>query len=96
MRGLGSLIVRARRIPKLDSRGVGKIRFFFAAASSSLFGGEEVASCSVSSRTCSDSYLRSWKWKIILDTHIFKNYIARNLGIKKRYVGEEPFSPTTN
>ncbi|MDO8060565.1 [citrate (pro-3S)-lyase] ligase [Candidatus Phytoplasma australasiaticum] len=34
--------------------------------------------------------------QIILDTHIFKNYIARNLGIKKRYVGEEPFSPTTN
>ncbi|XP_022960817.1 nifU-like protein 4, mitochondrial [Cucurbita moschata] len=62
MRGLGSLIVRARRIPGLNSRGVGKIRFVSAAATSSLFRGEEAASDSVSSRTFSDSYLRSWKW----------------------------------
>ncbi|WP_078123155.1 hypothetical protein [Candidatus Phytoplasma citri] len=34
--------------------------------------------------------------QIILDTNIFANYIACKLGIKTRYVGEEPFSYTTN
>ncbi|KAG7016340.1 NifU-like protein 4, mitochondrial, partial [Cucurbita argyrosperma subsp. argyrosperma] len=62
MRGLGSLIVRARRISPLGSHGVGKIRFFSAATTSSIFGGKEAASCSVSSRTCSDPLLRSWRW----------------------------------
>ncbi|MDV3166251.1 MAG: adenylyltransferase/cytidyltransferase family protein ['Waltheria sp.' little leaf phytoplasma] len=34
--------------------------------------------------------------QIILDTNIFTNYIACKLAIKTRYVGEEPFSYTTN
>lgn len=62
MRGLGSLIVRVRRIPRLDSRGAGKIRRISTATTSSLFGGEDAASCSTTSRSCSNSYLRSWKW----------------------------------
>ncbi|WP_320411894.1 hypothetical protein [Candidatus Phytoplasma fabacearum] len=41
----------------------------------------------------SEQVIRS---QAILDTNIFKNYIAYHLGIKKRYVGEEPFSSTTN
>ncbi|XP_022133710.1 nifU-like protein 4, mitochondrial [Momordica charantia] len=62
MRGLGSLIVRVRRIPRMDSRGAGKIRRISTATTSSLFGGEDAASCSTTSRSCSNSYLRSWKW----------------------------------
>ncbi|WP_334330858.1 GNAT family N-acetyltransferase [Candidatus Phytoplasma prunorum] len=32
----------------------------------------------------------------ILDTYIFVNYIAKVLKVKKRFVGEEPYSMTTN
>lgn len=36
------------------------------------------------------------KQQIILDSFIFVNYIVPALNIKKRFVGEEPFSITTN
>ncbi|KGN46031.1 nifU-like protein 4, mitochondrial [Cucumis sativus] len=61
MKGLGRLILRARRIPSLGFHGGGNTRFFSAATTSSMFGGEEPASCSISSTICSDSSLRSWK-----------------------------------
>lgn len=36
------------------------------------------------------------KQQTILDTYIFINYIVKHLDIKKRFVGEEPYSKTTN